>query len=97
MDDAGIKELARSAKAVPVENPEPQPEFDCDWNDMPRCPYCGEYDYDWWEDSALHEDGGRSECWCGACSKTFVVVAYHSVNFSSEKQKEIDAETKETS
>ena len=74
-----------------------QTEFDCDWTDTPRCPYCGYYEQDWWEDSALHDDGGSTdEFWCASCDKSYAVIAHHDVHFGSKKRKETDAETKET-
>jgi hypothetical protein len=51
------------------------------YDDNPRCPYCGHIERDPWD-----HDWGSSECittYCGECDREYVLTAHRSVTYST--------------
>ncbi len=56
------------------------PEFECEYQDEMRCPYCGEAQSDSWESAPEDECGEAS---CGHCGKEFDVAVNREVTYST--------------
>ena len=62
-------------------------EFDCDYNDDPVCPYCGNTDERYGGDlpKEAYQDDGVWENQCGECEKNYRVLTSISRSYSTDK------------
>lgn len=61
-------------------------DYDADRFNVPRCPWCGEPDHDWWEREGLQNDEGTSTIEC-SCGQKYTTTAHHVSKFSSVRVK----------
>lgn len=58
-------------------------EFDCSFNDMPKCPHCG-YDWDWDGDLLRSQDANNCiDTDCPSCGKLMHIQVEYSVTYST--------------
>jgi len=51
-----------------------QRELDCFDTDCPKCPLCGEDEYDMYDGGPLFVKDDSEELWCGSCEGTYIVT-----------------------
>lgn len=57
-----------------------------EFRQLPRCPYCGDDDHDWWDGLNIPVNDGSA--WlrsCSSCGEDYTVVACVDVTFATDK------------
>lgn len=49
----------------------------------PTCPHCGVVDQDWWDGTALKDDGDTEVVDCGSCGKPYETTLHVSTDFDT--------------